>query len=154
MTTLILSAILALAPYLPESTAERYAADIANAADGDVDMAAALVATAEAESHFSTAIERCECRRWECDRGNDGKIRALGLFQVQFYWWGKHAAEEICSDNALAASLVAKELSYLQKRFGWSRALRYPIGAKATDEQVRPRIRRFEQLARQWRASA
>jgi hypothetical protein len=154
MTTLILTAILVLAPYLPQETAERYADDIANAAAGDLDMAAALIATAEAESHFRTSIERCECHRWECDRGDDGKIRALGLFQVQFYWWGNHAADEICADNALAASLAAKELNYLQKRFGWTRALRYHIGGKATDEQVRPRIRRFEQLTRQWRTAA
>ena len=84
MQTLILTAILALAPYLPQETAERYANDIALAADGDLDMAAALVATAEGESHFRVAIERCECQRWECDRGEDGKIRALGLFQLQF----------------------------------------------------------------------
>jgi hypothetical protein len=154
MKTLILTAILGLAPYLPQETAERYANDIALAADGDLDMAAALVATAEGESHFRVAIERCECQRWECDRGEDGKIRALGLFQLQFYWWDKHTPEEICADNALAAVLVAKELSYLQKRFGWIRALRYHIGNKATDEQVNPRIRRFEQLARDWKTTA
>jgi hypothetical protein len=154
MTALILTAILTLAPALPPETAERYANDIARAADGDHEMAAALVATAEAESHFRTAVERCECERWECDRGADGKIRALGLFQIQYYWWANHDATEICADNALAAMLTAKQLSYLQKRFGWVRALRYHIGGKATDEQVRPRLRRFEQLTREWRTAA
>jgi hypothetical protein len=149
MTTLILTAILALAPALPRETAERYANDIAVAAAGDLEMAAALVATAEGESHFRSAIERCECQQWECDRGEDGKIRALGLFQLQYYWWAKHEPEEICSDNTLAAVLTAKQLSYLQKRYGWARALRYHIG-NATDEQVKPRLRRFEQLLREW----
>ena len=154
MNTLILTAILALAPSLPRETAERYANDIAMAAGGDLEMAAALVATAEGESHFRTAIERCECQQWECDRGEDGKVRALGLFQLQYYWWAKHEPEEICADNALAAMLTARQLSYLQKRFGWERALRYHIGGKATDEQVRPRLRRFEQLTREWKSAA
>jgi hypothetical protein len=152
MKALILMAILALAPGLPPETAERYANDIAIAADGDFDMAAALIATAEAESNFRSAIERCKCQQWECDRGGDGEIRALGLFQIQYYWWGNHDSDEICSDNTLAATLAAKELSYLQKRFGWARALRYHIGGKATDDQVRPRLRRFEQLTREWSA--
>jgi hypothetical protein len=154
MKSLILTAILTLAPALPPETAERYADDITVAANGDMEMAAALVATAEGESHFRTAIERCECQRWECDRGENGKIRALGLFQLQYYWWAKHEPEEICNDNGLAASLTARELGYLQKRFGWAGALRYHVGAKATDEQIRPRLRRFEQLTREWRTSA
>ena len=154
MKALILTAILTLAPALPPETAERYANDIARAADGDLEMAAALVATAEGESHFRAAVERCECQQWECDRGADGKIRALGLFQIQRYWWGDHDAAEICGDNALAAMLTAKQLNYLQKRYGWVRALRYHIGGKATDEQVRPRLRRFEQLVRDWRTAA
>jgi hypothetical protein len=154
MTTLILTAILTVAPALPPETAERYANDIAMAADGDAEMAAALVATAEGESHFRSSIERCECRQWECDRGENGKVRALGLFQLQYYWWANHDAAEICTDNALSAMLTAKELGYLQKRFGWVRALRYHIGNKATDEQVRPRILRFEQLVREWRTAA
>src|SRR5688500_9048113 len=134
MKPLILTAILTLAPALPPETAERYASDIAVAADGDVDMAAALVATAEGESHFRSNVERCECKAWECDRGDDGKIRALGLFQLHHYWWAKHTPEQICGDNGLAAVLTAKELYYLQKRFGWARALRYHIGGTATDE--------------------
>ena len=154
MQTLILTAILAIAPALPPQTAERYANDIALAADGDLDMAAALIATAEGESHFKSPIERCECQQWECDRGDDGKIRALGLFQLHYYWWANNTPEQICGDNALAAMLTAKELYYLQKRYGWARALRYHIGGKATDEQVRPRIRRFEQLVREWRTAA
>jgi hypothetical protein len=154
MTALILAAILTLAPALPSETAQRYANDIALAAEGDLEMAAALVATAEAESHFRAAIERCECQAWECDRGENGKVRALGIFQIQYYWWAKHDAEEICGDNSLAAILAAKELSYLQKRYGWIRALRYHVGGKATDEQVLPRIRRFEQLTRDWRTAA
>src|SRR5689334_8812589 len=154
MIALILTAILSLAPGLPRDTAERYANDIAAAADGDLDMAAALIATAEGESHFRSAIERCECQQWECDRGEDGKIRALGLFQIQYYWWAKHEPEEICADNALAAVLTAKELNYLQKRYGWARALRYHVGGKAADEQVAPRLRRFEQLTREWKATA
>jgi hypothetical protein len=154
MKTLVLNAILALAPALPLETADRYASDIAMAADGDIEMAAALVATAEGESHFRAVIERCECQAWECDRGADGKIRALGLFQLQYYWWGKHDAKEICADNALAAMLTAKELTYLRKRFGWAQALRYHIGSSATDQQLRPRRRRFEQLVREWRNAA
>jgi len=154
MNALILNAIFALAPFLSPETAERYANDIAMAAAGDVEMAAALVATAEGESHFRSVIERCECQSWECDRGDDGKIRALGLFQIQYYWWAKHDPKEICSDNTLAAVLAAKELGYLQKRFGWARALRYHIGGSATDEQVRPRLLRFEQLIREWRTTA
>jgi hypothetical protein len=154
MTTLILAAILTLAPALPQETAERYANDIAVAAAGDLEMAAALVATAEGESHFRSTIERCECQSWECDRGEDGKVRALGLFQLQYYWWANHDAEEICGHNDLAAILTAKELYYLQKRYGWARALRYHIGGKATDEQVRPRLRRFEQLMSEWKAGA
>ncbi|HMI86235.1 MAG TPA: hypothetical protein VK550_19210 [Polyangiaceae bacterium] len=154
MNSLILAAILALAPSLAPETAERYASDIAIAADGDLEMAAALVATAEAESNFRAAIEQCECQQWECDRGADRKIRALGLFQLQYYWWSNHEPAEICGDSALAAILTAKELGYLQKRYGWVRALRYHIGGKATDEQVRPRIRRFEQLTREWKTAA
>jgi hypothetical protein len=152
MKALILIAILALAPALPPETAERYADDIALAADGDFDMAAALIATAEAESNFRSTIERCECQPWECDRDGGGAIHAVGLFQIQHYWWANHDSEEICGDNTLAALLAAKELNYLQKRFGWARALRYHIGGKATDEQVRPRLRRFEQLIREWSA--
>jgi hypothetical protein len=154
MKALILKAIFALAPALSLETAERYTNDIVVAADGDIEMAAALVVTAEGESHFRAVIERCECQAWECDRGADGKIRALGLFQIQYYWWGKHDAKEICADNALAAVLTARELTYLQKRFGWERALRYHIGGSATDEQVRPRLLRFEQLLREWREDA
>ena len=154
MKPIILKAIFALAPALSLETADRYADDIVMAADGDLEMAAALVATAEGESHFRAVIERCECQAWECDRGADGKIRALGLFQIQYYWWGKHDAKEICADNALAAVLTARELTYLQKRFGWERALRYHIGGSATDEQVRPRLLRFEQLLREWRQDA
>jgi hypothetical protein len=154
MKALILTAILSLAPSLPPETAEKYANDIALAAGGDLEMAAALIATAEGESHFRPAVERCECQQWECDRGEDGQIRALGLFQIQYYWWGNHEPEEICGDNALAAMLTAKELYYLQKRYGWIRALRYHVGAKATDEQVRPRLRRFEQLTRDWKTGA
>jgi hypothetical protein len=154
MKTLILNALFALAPALSMETADRYANDIAMAAAGDMEMAAALVATAEGESHFRSVIERCECQAWECDRGADGKIRALGLFQIQYYWWDKHDAKEICADNSLAAVLAAKELTYLQKRFGWERALRYHIGGNATDEQVRPRLQRFEQLLRDWRKAA
>jgi hypothetical protein len=154
MKALILNAILALAPALSPETADRYANDIALAAAGDMEMAAALIVTAEGESHFRSVIERCECQAWECDRGQDGKIRALGLFQLQYYWWGKHEAKEICADNTLAASLTGKELSYLQKRFGWERALRYHVGGSATDERVRPRLQRFEQILREWRKSA
>jgi hypothetical protein len=154
MKALILKAIFALAPVLSLETAERYANDIVLAAEGDLEMAAALVATAEGESHFRAVIERCECQAWECDRGTDGKIRALGLFQIQYYWWGKHDPKEICADNTLAAVLAARELTYLQKRFGWERALRYHIGGSATDEQVRPRLLRFEQLLREWREDA
>jgi hypothetical protein len=154
MKALILKAIFALAPVLSLETAERYANDIVVAAEGDLEMAAALVATAEGESHFRAVIERCECQAWECDRGTDGKIRALGLFQIQYYWWGKHDPKEICADNTLAAVLAARELTYLQKRFGWERALRYHIGGSATDEQVRPRLLRFEQLLREWRDDA
>ena len=154
MKAVILKAIFALAPALSLETADRYADDIVMAADGDLEMAAALVATAEGESHFRAVIERCECQAWECDRGADGKIRALGLFQIQYYWWGKHDAKEICADNTLAAVLTARELTYLQKRFGWERALRYHIGGSATDEQVRPRLLRFEQLLREWRQDA
>jgi len=154
MNALILTAILTLAPALSPEIAARYADDIAMAAGGDLEMAAALVATAEGESNFRSSIERCECQQWECDRGEDGKIRALGIFQLHYYWWAKHDAKEICTDNALAATLTARQLSYLQKRFGWTRALRYHIGGKATDEQVRPRLRRFEQLTREWRTAA
>jgi hypothetical protein len=154
MKALILKAIFALAPALSLETAERYTNDIVVAADGDIEMAAALVVTAEGESHFRAVIERCECQAWECDRGADGKIRALGLFQIQYYWWGKHDPKEICADNTLAAVLAARELTYLQKRFGWERALRYHIGGSATDEQVRPRLLRFEQLLREWREDA
>jgi hypothetical protein len=154
MNALILTAILTLAPALSPEIAARYADDIAMAAAGDLEMAAALVATAEGESNFRSTIERCECQQWECDRGEDGKIRALGIFQLHYYWWAKHDAKEICADNALAATLTAKQLNYLQKRFGWARALRYHIGGKATDEQVRPRLRRFEQLTREWRTAA
>jgi hypothetical protein len=154
MKALILKAIFALAPALSLETVERYSDDIVMAAEGDLEMAAALVATAEGESHFRAVIERCECQAWECDRGADGKIRALGLFQIQYYWWGKHDAKEICADNTLAAALTARELTYLQKRFGWERALRYHIGGSATDEQVRPRLLRFEQLLREWRQDA
>jgi hypothetical protein len=154
MKALVLNAILALAPALPLETADRYANDIVTAADGDMEMAAALVATAEGESHFRAEIERCECRAWECDRGADGKIRALGLFQLQYYWWGKHDRKEICADNALAAMLTAKEFTYLQKRFGWVQAIRYHVGSSATLQQLRPRLQRFEQLLREWRKAA
>jgi hypothetical protein len=111
MKALVLNAILALAPAIPLETADRYTSDIVAAADGDMEMAAALVVTAEGESHFRAGIERCERRSWECDRGPDGKIRALGLFQLQYYWWGKHDPKQICADNALAAMLTAREFA-------------------------------------------
>jgi len=149
MTALVLAAILTLAPALPAATAERYAADIALAAGDDLEIAVALVVTAAAESDFRETIERCACKRWECDPDKNGKPRAYGLFQLQFYWWDGHSPDEICASNTLSTDLAGRELRIHRAMVGGSmrKAIRRHVGRlPATDRRVKDRPKNYDRL--------
>jgi hypothetical protein len=145
MTSIILTAILTLAPTLPREQAERYAEDIESAAandDGelDVELGMALVVTQDAESTWRESVESCRIT------GDDG--RAVGAFQIHKHWWNGHTRAEICASNRLSAALAARSLRTLRTRTGgnMARAMRSYIGCAATDIRVVRRVRRHEQL--------
>lgn len=131
--------------------AARYADDIAVAADGDVEMALALVVTQRAESDFREDVEHCHCKKGECDAGPDGKATAFSGFQLHAMWLRGHTARDVCASNRLAASLAAQALRELKaKRGTWRSAFRAYVGANSeSDERLRDRGKQFEQLLRE-----
>jgi hypothetical protein len=131
LVELFTTAIITLSPNLPGETATRYATDIEAAVDADLELGMALIVTMGTEvRERHEEVERCICRPWECDRGTDGKPRALGIYQLHFYWWDGHSREEICASHPLQARLVAKEMrSHIGvTRGNWARALRRHVG--------------------------
>jgi hypothetical protein len=146
---LLISAITTLAgPTLPSSEVERYATDIAEVAGDDVKLAVGLVATADEEGfHFSPRIERCECKKWECDRDpKSGKPRSFTIYQLQKYVYQPYTPEEICADNRIATELAAKYLRFLRKQNGGSMraAVRWFNGADADDPRIVRRLKVYD----------
>jgi hypothetical protein len=139
VTALVLAAILTLAPALQRETAERYAADIALAADGDIDLAYALVATQHVESSWRLSVETCAVT------GDGG--RAVSAFQMHRHWWAGYSRAEVCGSNALATSLAASALVALEHRTGgMAGALRAFVGCKPGDPRSVRRIKAYRQI--------
>lgn len=142
----VVAAIALAAPWVGKESRARYAADIAAAAP-DVVTAKAMVATAITESDFRPEIERCECKERECDPDAAGRPRAVGLYQLHWYYYGGHTAEEICGSNRLASKLAARLLTSLAARYGgdMEEALRVYVGAsvRREDRRVKRRLELF-----------
>lgn len=139
----VLSALLALSPILRRDPvrAERYAADIVAASQGDVDLALALVVTAEGESTFIESRETCKTT------GDRGKAITLYQLHKDFGAWGNSTREELCNDNALATRRAAEWLIRLRlSTGGWRGAIRAYIGADMGDSRVQRRVRNFRRL--------
>ena len=86
MIALVTAAIIALCSHVEPDRAQAIAADIAAVSEaasffegeaGPAATALLLVAIGRAESNFLERVEKCECRKGECDRG-----RSIGLFQI------------------------------------------------------------------------
>lgn len=145
---LVFAAITLVAPGVPKADRARYAADIAATAP-TLELAKAMIATAVAESDLRPAIERCECKDRECDPDPTGKARAVGLYQLHWYHFAGHTAEEICRSNRLASSLTARTLSALVTRYGTvEEALRVYVGTsvRRTDRRVKRRLELFGRM--------
>lgn len=151
------AAILSLAPNLSSETAVRYATDVENAVDADVELGAALIVTAHTESGFRAEIENCSCPRpGECDADRKGKPRALGIFQLHYYWWEGYSPEEICGSNTLATLLAAHELRiHRATTRSWHRALRRHVGygIDPKDPRVVNRPKNFDRVLANMRRS-
>lgn len=152
LSTFVLGAILQLGgPTLPAADAAQYAADISAVAGDDVELAVALVATADEEGlHFSPRIARCECKSTECDRdARTGRATAYGLYQLHKFWFAGRTADEICASNRLSTQLAAKALVFLRKNHGRGSiraAMRWYVGCPANDRRVTRRVAVFERL--------
>ena len=146
---LVVGWIALVAPWVSKANRARYAADIAATAP-NVMIAKAMVATAVVESDMRATIERCECTGKECDVDASGHASAFGIYQLRWFHFGGHTAEEICASNRLASALTARMLSGLVARSGGDveEALRIYVGTsvKRTDWRVKKRIDLLEQL--------
>jgi hypothetical protein len=145
------TAILTLAPSMQVDTATRYATDIENAVDADLELGMALVVTMNAEATARPEdIEHCIYKAWEGDRDAKGKPRALGLYQLHYYWWDGHSRDEICASNTLATTLAAKEMrNHIGvTRGNWHRALRRHVGydIDPKDPRVINRPKNFDRV--------
>lgn len=143
-----------LSPTIDANLRDRYAGDIVAAvadADEPVELAAALVATAKAEGEFSERIERCQYKGSEADNG-----RALGLWQIHRQWWGKFSRSDICTSNAVSASLAARALIELHRRcHSWHSTFRAFVGVNTeTDPRLRGRGHNFDRLVANARRSS
>lgn len=132
---IVAAAIIAAAPWVSKENRARYAADIAATAP-NVETARAMVATVTVESGFRGDVEQCNCREDECDDGE-----AISLYQLHWYHFAGHTADEICASNRLASELAARVLTGLAKRTGGMvEALRVYIGAEVRHDD--PRVKR------------
>jgi len=107
---IVAAAILALCSHVESDRADAIAADIVAVSEreaffegdaGPLATALLLVALGRVESDFHERIERCECRRGECDNG-----RSLGIWQIM------RGDPAMCGDRqaqALAALSVLQE---------------------------------------------
>lgn len=86
MIALVTAAILALCSHVEPDRAQAIAADIAAVSEaesffegeaGPAATALLLVSIGRIESNFLERVEKCECRKGECDNG-----RSIGLFQI------------------------------------------------------------------------
>jgi hypothetical protein len=136
---LITAAIVSLAPQLSAETVNRYATDIALAADDDAELALAMVATQDAESTWRADVETCKVT------GDGG--RAISAMQLHRHWWAGYSRAEICASNRLAMSLASSALIALAHRTGgWRGAMRAYVGCRPGDPRSVKRIRTFERL--------
>ncbi|HMJ53601.1 MAG TPA: hypothetical protein VK540_16050 [Polyangiaceae bacterium] len=136
---LITAAIVSLAPNLPTETVDRYAADISEAADGELELAVALVSTQDAESSWRADVETCKIT------GDGG--RAISAMQIHRHWWAGYSRAEICASNTLAVSLAASALTVLSHRTGGTRgALRAFVGCRPGDPRSVKRLRTYDRL--------
>ena len=142
LAALTLAAIMSLpvAAHIDAADAQRYANDIALAAGDDVEVAMALVATANAESDFDKRVETC--RR----TGDNGA--AVSQYQLHRNWWGGHSRAELCGSNALATALAGNALRTLRRMAGsWRAAFRRYVGCNTqSDPHLRKRAQTFERL--------
>lgn len=143
MIAYVLAAILALSPRLATEPgrAQRYAADIASASQGDLDLALALVVTANGESSFLRSRETC------VSTGDGG--HSVSLYQLNRWSgsWGTATRRQLCDSNLLATQRAAYWLIMLRLRTGgWRGAIRAYVGCDASDERVAPRISNFRRL--------
>jgi hypothetical protein len=126
-------------PPMSGETIDRYAADIAAAAEGDVDVALALVVIQDAESTWRESVETCKVK------GDGG--RAISAFQMHKHWWGGKTSKEVCGSNKLAAELAANVIDVLSHRTGGiAGALRAYVGCNPGDPRSVRRIRNFKRL--------
>lgn len=143
MTAFILAAILTLAPRLaaePER-AQRIADDIVAAAQGDADLALALVVTAEGESRFRADHENC---RVVGDRG-----ASITMYQLNRHSgsWNGATKAELCASNTLATARAAEWLIMLRLNTGgWRGAIRAYVGCDMGDPRIQRRVRNFRRL--------
>lgn len=143
MTAFILAALLSLSPILQRDVprAERYAADIVTAAQGDVDLALALVVTAEGESTFIASRETC---RVVGDNGASVTMYQLNRWSGS---WNGSTREELCASNTLATRRAAEWLIMLRLHTGgWRGAIRAYIGCAVGDPREVRRVRNFRRL--------
>ena len=139
----VIAAIHLAAPWVPREDRARYAADIAATAPNLV-TAKAMIATATVESGFRPAIERCECKKHECDAG-----LAVSIYQLHKYHFAGHTPAEICASNRLASELAGRTLWWLSQHLGgMTEALRVYVGTfvSPNDPRVKPRLEIFERL--------
>jgi len=143
MTAYVLAALLAISPVLRRDVprAERYAADIVAASQGDRDLALALVVTAEGESTFLASRENCRTT------GDAGKSVTIYQLHKDFGAWGNSSREDLCASNTLATKRAADWLVMLRIRTGgWRGAIRAYIGADLGDPRAQRRIKNFRYL--------
>jgi hypothetical protein len=151
MVELFTAAILTLAPNMQNETATRYATDIENAVDAELELGLALVVTMNAEATARPEeIEHCIYKPWEGDRDAKGKPRALGLYQLHYYWWNGYSPDEICASHTLQSILAAKEMrNHLGvTRGNMHRALRRHVGYNIDpkDRRVVNRPKNYDRL--------
>lgn len=131
----VVAAIVSLGPKLSGEAVDGYAADIAFAANGDVELALALVTVQDAESSWRPDIASCKTL------GDGG--RAAGSFQTHRHWWRNHSQREVCASNRLGAEIAASALTVLSRRGGLTNALRLYVGCGWGDKRA---VRRHETL--------
>jgi hypothetical protein len=139
MFDIVVAAIVSLGPRASGESIDQYAADIAEASQGELELALAMVATQDAESTWRRDIETCKVL-------GDGGAAATA-WQLHKHWRGGHSRAEVCASNRLAASLAAGALIALSHRTGGLRgAMRAYVGCRPGDPRSARRIRTFERL--------
>jgi hypothetical protein len=137
----IVAAFLLAEPWLPQTTAQRYGADVL-AATSQCEAALMLVATADGESSLRGDVERCEVT---------GKHGEVGLYQLRPKYLGARTTDAVCHDNRLATRLAHWRLARLRaEKPSAQAALVGYIGASSMAAQLaEKRVALYERLRRE-----